>query len=151
MQQSPKLESLSLLIMLLFSNLQTHLPGFIDQSNEIRAKGISEIVCVSVNDPFVMAAWGDQNNAAGKVTWIVGPQYSKKKNQEPIRYKVLIQNSRSGAWLTQTQSLRKLSMLHWIWPDPLEGSVVNVLQCWSMMGQWRQWKLNLMVRQRLIF
>jgi len=46
---------------------KTHLPGYVDQAGEIRAKGISEIVCVSVNDPFVMAAWGEQNKADGKV------------------------------------------------------------------------------------
>jgi len=45
----------------------THLPGYIDQAGEIKAKGIAEIVCVSVNDPFVMAAWGAQQKADGKV------------------------------------------------------------------------------------
>jgi len=46
---------------------KSHLPGFVDRANEIKGKGVSEIVCVSVNDPFVMAAWGEQNNAQGKV------------------------------------------------------------------------------------
>jgi len=46
---------------------KTHLPGYISQSDEIKQKGISEIVCVSVNDPFVMAAWGEANSATGKV------------------------------------------------------------------------------------
>jgi peroxiredoxin len=44
-----------------------HLPGFIEQAGAIRSKGVDEIVCISVNDPFVMGAWGKQANAGGKV------------------------------------------------------------------------------------
>ena len=44
-----------------------HLPGFLEQAAAIRAKGVDEIVCLSVNDAFVMGAWGKANNAAGKV------------------------------------------------------------------------------------
>ena len=48
-------------------SFKTHLPGYVDQANEIRQKGIADIVCVSVNDPFVMAAWGEAHKADGKV------------------------------------------------------------------------------------
>ncbi len=44
-----------------------HLPGFLEQANAIKAKGVDEIVCLSVNDAFVMGAWGTHNNAKGKV------------------------------------------------------------------------------------
>lgn len=44
-----------------------HLPGFIEQAGAIRGKGVDEIVCVSVNDAFVMGAWGKQAGATGKV------------------------------------------------------------------------------------
>src|SRR5215471_13680173 len=44
-----------------------HLPGFLEQASAISAKGVDEIVCLSVNDAFVMGAWGKANNAAGKV------------------------------------------------------------------------------------
>ncbi len=44
-----------------------HLPGFVESASRIKAKGIDEIVCVSVNDAFVMGAWGDSQKAAGKV------------------------------------------------------------------------------------
>jgi peroxiredoxin len=44
-----------------------HLPGFLEQASAIRAKGVDEIVCLSVNDAFVMGAWGNANNAKGKV------------------------------------------------------------------------------------
>lgn len=40
-----------------------HLPGFIERANELKEKGIDEIACTSVNDAFVMGAWGKANNA----------------------------------------------------------------------------------------
>ena len=40
-----------------------HLPGFVDNTSNLSAKGVSDIVCLSVNDPFVMAAWGKDHNA----------------------------------------------------------------------------------------
>ena len=44
-----------------------HLPGFIEKSGEIGAKGVDEIVCLSVNDAFVMGAWARDQKTAGKV------------------------------------------------------------------------------------
>ena len=44
-----------------------HLPGFIQSAGAIKAKGADVIACLSVNDAFVMGAWGDQQGAGGKV------------------------------------------------------------------------------------
>ncbi|MFN7243716.1 MAG: redoxin family protein, partial [Dietzia cercidiphylli] len=40
-----------------------HLPGFIKSADDFKAKGVDEIVCLSVNDAFVMGAWGKQQGA----------------------------------------------------------------------------------------
>jgi peroxiredoxin len=47
-----------------------HLPGFVDKSGDLKAKGIDEIACVSVNDAFVMQAWGESAGVADKVTML---------------------------------------------------------------------------------
>ncbi|MEN9931547.1 MAG: hypothetical protein RIS17_120 [Pseudomonadota bacterium] len=47
-----------------------HLPGFVDNAEAMKARGVDEVVCVSVNDAFVMKAWGASANADGKVTMI---------------------------------------------------------------------------------
>ncbi|XP_020321506.1 peroxiredoxin-5, mitochondrial [Oncorhynchus kisutch] len=46
---------------------KTHLPGFVAQAAELKSKGVQEVACVSVNDAFVMAAWGKEHGAEGKV------------------------------------------------------------------------------------
>lgn len=44
-----------------------HLPGFVEKAGEIRGKGVDAIACLSVNDAFVMKAWGKAQNTDGKV------------------------------------------------------------------------------------
>lgn len=44
-----------------------HAPGYIDLADQFKAAGVDEIWCVSVNDAFVMGAWGRELKAAGKV------------------------------------------------------------------------------------
>ena len=44
-----------------------HLPGFVEKAAEIKAKGVDTIACISVNDAFVMGAWGKDKGADGKV------------------------------------------------------------------------------------
>ena len=41
----------------------THLPGFVANADKIRAKGVDDIVCISVNDAYVMDAWSKMQNA----------------------------------------------------------------------------------------
>jgi peroxiredoxin len=44
-----------------------HVPGYVQKADEFKAAGIEEIWCVSVNDAFVMGAWGRDQKTAGKV------------------------------------------------------------------------------------
>ncbi|TDJ29898.1 MAG: peroxiredoxin [Gammaproteobacteria bacterium] len=47
-----------------------HLPGYVVKSDELRAKGVDSIVCLSVNDAHVMRAWGEQHNVEDRVMMI---------------------------------------------------------------------------------
>jgi len=46
---------------------KTHLPGYIADYQKFKSKGVDSIICVSVNDPFVMEAWGKVNNVGDKI------------------------------------------------------------------------------------
>ena len=52
---------------------KTHLPGYIADADKYAAKGIDGIVCLAVNDAFVMAAWGEAQGADGKVRMLADP------------------------------------------------------------------------------
>ena len=47
-----------------------HLPGFIKATNELKTKDIKKVICISVNDPFVMDAWGKMHNVENKILMI---------------------------------------------------------------------------------
>ncbi|MBB5752049.1 peroxiredoxin [Prosthecomicrobium pneumaticum] len=49
---------------------RNHLPGYVEQAEAIRAKGVDEIAVVSVNDHHVMKAWAEATGAAGKITFL---------------------------------------------------------------------------------
>ena len=49
---------------------ERHLPSYVDHAAELKAKGVDLIACIAVNDPFVMAAWGKENHAEGKITML---------------------------------------------------------------------------------
>jgi peroxiredoxin len=44
-----------------------HLPGFVQNADALKKKGVDAIACLSVNDAFVMGAWGEQQHAGDKV------------------------------------------------------------------------------------
>jgi glutaredoxin/glutathione-dependent peroxiredoxin len=47
-----------------------HLPGYVQNADQIRQKGVDSIICLSVNDAFVMDAWGKNQNVGDKVMMI---------------------------------------------------------------------------------
>jgi len=50
-----------------------HLPGFVANADKIKAKGIENIFCLSVNDPYVMNGWGEINNVGDKIKMLSDP------------------------------------------------------------------------------
>jgi len=56
-----------------------HLPGYVDNAEALKAKGVDTIACMSVNDVFVMGAWGKDQNVGDKVTILAdgSADYSK--------------------------------------------------------------------------
>lgn len=46
---------------------ERHLPGYVEKAGELKTKGVDAIVCTSVNDAFVMKAWGEEQNVNGAV------------------------------------------------------------------------------------
>ena len=50
-----------------------HLPGYVNNIEKFKQKGIEQIICISVNDPFVMNAWGKENNVGDKILMAADP------------------------------------------------------------------------------
>ena len=50
-----------------------HLPGYVNMFDRYKEKGIDYIICISVNDPFVMNAWGKEHNVGNKILMIGDP------------------------------------------------------------------------------
>jgi len=59
---------------------KTHLPGYVTAAEDLKSKGVDEIVCVSVNDAFVMAAWAQDQKAEGKVRLLADPSAELTKS-----------------------------------------------------------------------
>jgi peroxiredoxin (alkyl hydroperoxide reductase subunit C) len=47
-----------------------HLPSFVDKADALKSKGIDKVICTSVNDVFVMDAWGKSQDSGGKVEMV---------------------------------------------------------------------------------
>lgn len=52
---------------------KTHLPGYVQDADQILAKGVDRIACVSVNDVFVMNAWGEAQGVGDKIHMLADP------------------------------------------------------------------------------
>ncbi len=65
-----------------------HLPGFIANADNIKLKGIQNIFCLSVNDPYVMNGWGEINNTGDKIKMLSDPYllFTKAIGAEVDRY-----------------------------------------------------------------
>ena len=50
-----------------------HLPGYVNMYQQYKEKGVDHIICVSVNDPFVMNAWGKENKVGDKIIMMGDP------------------------------------------------------------------------------
>ena len=50
-----------------------HLPGYVNNYEKYKAKGVDYIACISVNDPFVMDAWGKSQNVTDKIVMMADP------------------------------------------------------------------------------
>ena len=82
---------------------QKHLPGFINASKKLKEKGIKNVVCISVNDPFVMDAWGKSQKLNDEVILLadVKGEFTKKIGADfnwrgwelrSMRYTMLLEN-----------------------------------------------------------
>jgi len=80
-----------------------HLPSFINASEEIKKNGIKKVICISINDPFVMDAWGKSQNLKNQIILLADVQgeFTKKIGAEfnwrgwglrSMRYTMLLEN-----------------------------------------------------------
>ncbi len=53
---------------------EQHLPGFANHADQLAAKGVDTIACISANDPFVMQAWAQEHNADDKIMMFCDPK-----------------------------------------------------------------------------
>ena len=90
-----------------------HVPSFIRNTDQFDAKGVDEVICISVNDPFVMGAWGEATGAtAAGITMLGDPESSFTKavgmdfTAPPVG---LIARSKRYAMLVEDG---KISLLH---------------------------------------
>jgi peroxiredoxin (alkyl hydroperoxide reductase subunit C) len=78
-----------------------HLPGFVQNADAFKAKGVDTVACISVNDAFVMGAWGKDQGTEGKVDMLAdgAAQFAKAIGLE------LDLNGRGMGWRSQRYAL----------------------------------------------
>jgi glutaredoxin/glutathione-dependent peroxiredoxin len=78
-----------------------HFPGFVQNADALRAKGVDTIACIAVNDVFVMGAWGKDQGAGDKVTMLAdgAAAFAKAIGLE------LDLNARGMGWRSQRYAL----------------------------------------------
>ena len=59
---------------------ERHLPGFMKATDQLREKNIKKVICISVNDPFVMDAWGKTHNVENKILMVADYKAEFTKN-----------------------------------------------------------------------
>ncbi len=82
-----------------------HLPGYVTNFENAKKKGVTKIICISVNDPNVMKAWGESQNVKGKILMVADPfceftkiigaevdKFEKGLGLRSARYTMLIEN-----------------------------------------------------------
>ena len=83
-----------------------HLPGYVNNYEEAKNKGVTKIICVSVNDPNVMKAWGDSQKVEDKIFMAADPyceftksigaeidRHDRGQGMRSARYTMLIDNN----------------------------------------------------------
>ena len=83
-----------------------HLPGYVDNFEAAKKKGINQIICVSVNDPNVMKAWGDSQKVGDKIFMAADPyceftksigadidRFDRGQGMRSERYTMLVENN----------------------------------------------------------
>ena len=83
-----------------------HLPGYVNNFDEAKKKGITKILCISVNDPNVMKAWGDSQKVEDKIFMAADPyceftkligadidRFDRGQGMRSERYTMLVENN----------------------------------------------------------
>jgi len=84
----------------------THMPSFVRNAGELRARGVDEVICVAVNDPFVLRAWSESTGAGeagiavladvdGSFTKSIGLDFSSPPHgllNRSLRYSMLVED-----------------------------------------------------------
>jgi glutaredoxin/glutathione-dependent peroxiredoxin len=61
-----------------------HLPGFIESAGDFKQHGVDSVVCIAVNDPFVLAAWAEKSGGKDKVLFLSdgNAEFTKKAGMD---------------------------------------------------------------------